>query len=231
MENKTKIKDSKKAKIIYIAVVSVLCISAIVIGLVAANSRKTPSVDPDVPGNDSGLNDDGGNSGNENEDDGNKDGNANVVPTFISPAVGTVQENHSIEVPVFSETLNEWRYHTGIDIATAENAEVYAAADGTVSRIYEDPLLGNCVEIKHSGDAVTIYCNLSSERPEGLTEGAAVKSGDLIGKVGDSAISEIAAEPHLHFEIKISGAYVDPLEHISEDSKSASLNFEDIYEG
>ena len=106
-----------------------------------------------------------------------------------------------------------------------------AAADGTVSEIVDDPFLGKTVKISHSGQGVTIYSNLAGELAEGIKVGAAVKCGQAIGCVGESAISEIADEPHLHFEMTVAGASVDPMDYISEESRAASLTEDTAYEG
>ena len=56
-----------------------------------------------------------------------------------------------------------------------------------------------------------------------MTVGTKLDSGAKIGCVGDSAISELADEPHLHFEVIVNEASVNPLDYISEDAKRVSL--------
>ena len=186
-------------------------------------------------GNDNGDGNLGGGSDNPgdvggNEDEGKNEGEEDKKPeklSFVSPVVGEVVKQHSLDMPVFSTTLNEWRVHTGIDISTEDGAEVFAAADGTVSRVYSDPLLGKSVEITHEGGIVSVYSNLSPT-DIAIAEGDTVKSGALIGKVGDSSLSELAEEPHLHFGVKVNGVSVNPLDYISEESKKASLGITEV---
>ncbi len=216
MEKKFKFSENPTvAKAVYGGIIALLCITAIVIGIVAANSRKTPTPTP----NDSTppVTDNGGEgNGNGGEDETKKD-----PVVFISPVIGTVMKPHSTTVPVYSETLEEWRIHTGIDISTAEGADVFAAAAGKVTNVYSAPLLGQTVEITHSDGSITRYSNLSKD---GLVKvDTDVKAGEKIGAVGDSAISEIADEAHLHFELLIEDAAADPLEYMSEDAKKVSL--------
>ena len=128
-------------------------------------------------------------------------------------------------MPVFSETLGEWRIHTGIDIATDEGAEVYAAADGEVTKVFSHPYFGKTVEITHNGGIVSVYSNLSADGVT-VSEGESIKAGTKLGVVGDTSLTELADEAHLHFEIKVSGVSVNPLDYISEDSKKASLGIE-----
>lgn len=215
MEKKFKFAEQPtKVKVLYAVAVAVLCITAIVIGIVSVASQKeevpennTPPVVDETPG--------GGGTGEETPEE--------PKPTvYVSPAVGAVTKNHSIDTPVFSTTLGEWRVHTGIDISAEEGADVRAVAGGTVTRVYNDPMHGKTVEISHAGDVVSVYSNLSNE---GVTvkEGDTVSSGAKIGVIGDTSLTELADESHLHFEIKLKGVSVNPLDYISEESRKASL--------
>ena len=220
MEKKIKFTDNPSlAKTIYGVVIAVLCITAIVIGIVAANQRQ----DDPLPGGDDTVNE-----GGSNETPGGSEGNGDVKPdepkklSFISPVSGRVMTGHDLTVPVFSVTLEEWRVHAGIDISCAEAASVFAAEDGVVSAVYNDPMLGATVEITHDGDIVTVYSNLASGENY-VKVGDTVMRGGRIGTVGDTSISELAEETHIHFGVRKSGVAVDPLTVISEESKEASL--------
>ena len=130
-------------------------------------------------------------------------------------------KSHSSTVPVFSNTLDEWRLHTGLDISTEDGAEVVAAEAGEITAVYNHPMLGATVEITHNDTHKTLYQNLNADSIT-LEVGAKVSSGDVIGAVGDSAIIELADEPHLHFELLVSGVSVNPLDYISEESKESA---------
>ena len=138
------------------------------------------------------------------------------LPSFILPTNGILSKSHDATLQVYSNTMKDYRVHLGVDIVTEENAPVYAAADGTVSKIWKDTLMGYSIAVKHSGDCYTVYKNLSEILPEGITEGASVRSGQLIGSVGESAMVELAEEPHLHFEMTVADLMVDPLEYFDE---------------
>ena len=151
-------------------------------------------------------------------------GSSNVssgLPSFVLPVSGTLTNKHDPELQVFSPTMQDYRVHLGVDIQSAENAPVYAAADGTVSKIWVDTLMGYCIAIKHSGNCVTVYKNLSATLPEGISEGVSVRSGQLIATVGNSAMVEVADEPHLHFEMTVADLAVNPLEYFNEESLKA----------
>ena len=218
-----KIKFSNKplvAKIVYASVIAILCITAIVVGIVSAASKTNDS--PTEPPINDGNNQNTPSTGDENKKPEDEDEEEKKL-CFVSPIVGTVVKEHSLEVPVYSTTLGEWRVHTGIDISAEDGAAVYASEDGTISAIYSDPMLGYTVEITHKNDIKTRYSNLAKESVETLKVGAEVKSGDKIGAIGDTSISELAEEPHLHFEVLLKNVKVNPMDYISEESKNASL--------
>ena len=125
--------------------------------------------------------------------------------------------------------MQDYRVHLGIDITTETGAPVYAAAEGTVAQIWEDALMGQCIAVKHNGDAYTIYKNLSTTLPEDIKEGTTVPTGKLIGYVGETAMIEMADEPHLHFEMTVGGLAQDPLDYFEEQAV-ATLAQDNNYE-
>ena len=227
MEKKIKFSDKNTvSKIVYLTVIAILCVSAIVIGIVASNSRKKPADTDTTPPVSDGTNDGNSNTddGTSNSGDENNGGNTEEKPTltYISPVTGTVYKSHSTTTPVFSNTLDEWRIHTGIDVSTEDGAKVVAVCDGEVTGVYNDPMLGQTVEITHSDTHKSYYSNLNKDTVA-CSVGATVKQGDVIGYVGDTTISELADEPHLHFEFKVNGESVNPLDYFTEESKLTSL--------
>ena len=225
MEKKVKFTDNPNfAKTVYGIVIATLCITAIIIGIVAANHRQQDEL-PSTPPADEGTADGEGQTPNDTPEDIGGESTEPKKLTLIAPVSGRVFEDHDLSTPVFSTTLEEWRVHCGIDISTNDNAPVFAAADGTVSAIYSHPLLGYSIEITHDEGVKTIYRNLATD--SGVVKvGDTVSLGDRIGTVGDTSISEIAEETHLHFEVTKNGNCIDPLSMITEESKEASLTFD-----
>lgn len=223
MEKKIKFTDNPSfAKTVYGVVIAVLCITAIVIGIVAANQRQDDELPGDGTVNNGGT-DDGTNNG--GEDDGGSGSTDTEEPkklSFIAPVSGRVITKHDLTVPVFSVTLEEWRVHAGVDISCAEGASVFAAEDGVVSAVYNDPMLGATVEITHDGEIKTVYSNLVADESY-VKVGDKVERGARIGTVGDTSVSELAEEPHLHFGVEKAGVATDPLSIISEEAKESSL--------
>lgn len=127
---------------------------------------------------------------------------------MILPVSGTVGTDFSLTVPVFSETMNDWRVHQGIDFLTEGEVEVYAVADGIVENVYTSELMGLTVEIRHADDTLSIYQSLSGDAK--VIEGQEVKQGDILGLTGVSADSECLEGNHLHFALLRDGIYLDP---------------------
>ena len=151
------------------------------------------------------------------------------LPSFVLPVKGSILKEHDSALQVYSLTMGDYRVHLGVDIVTEENAPVYAAADGKIEKIWEDVKMGYCMAVNHSGDCVTVYKNLGNTLPEGISEGVSVRAGQLIATVGNSAMVEIAEEPHLHFEMTVGGLSVDPLEYYDEKALEA-LSIDASYE-
>ena len=151
-------------------------------------------------------------------------------PTFELPVSGKLFKDHDATIQVYSATMGDYRVHLGIDIGTVAGAAVSAMADGVITQVWEDVSMGQCVAVKHDGECYTIYKNLSAELPSGTVVGAALKAGDVIGHVGESAMVEVAEEPHLHLEMTVNGLQVDPTDYLDEDAMATlgeDPNFED----
>jgi murein DD-endopeptidase MepM/ murein hydrolase activator NlpD len=222
MEKKFKFSDSSKtSKLVYGIVIAILCVSAVVIGIVAANNRRGNDV-IDPPSGDTGEAPDDGNTTPGPDDGNNQTPTPEVKLNFVSPVSGTVIKSHSATVPVFSTTLEEWRIHTGIDISCEEGAEIIASEAGKVSAVYYHPMKGKTVEISHGDTHKTMYSNLDEESVS-LVVGDEVEAGAVIGRIGDSSVSELAEEPHVHFELLVNGASVNPLDYLSSESKKEDL--------
>ena len=153
-------------------------------------------------------------AGNEGENEEQANGDLDTLPDFSLPVSGDIAIDFSDTVPVFSTTMNDYRTHLGVDISASLGTEVIAVADGVVTNVWDDPFMGTCVSIEHAGNAISIYKNLDPTVPEGIVIGASVQAGDTIGAVGESAMNELAEEPHLHYEMKINGKHIDPKEHL-----------------
>ena len=99
------------------------------------------------------------------------------------------------------------KLHTGVDWSDAVGTPIFAAGNGTV--IYADwkSGYGRHTEIQHANGYVTTYSHQSGFA-KGLRVGQQVRQGQVIGYLGSSGLS---TGPHLHYEVKINGSFVDPM--------------------
>lgn len=128
--------------------------------------------------------------------------------SFAYPVEGEILREYAMDELIFSETLDEWTVHQGLDIKADRTTVVKTAEAGTVVAIKNDPRYGLTVIIEHEDGFKTVYSNLLTT--EFIAEDENVEKGQSIGTVGNSAVFEIADEPHLHFEMIKNGEYVDP---------------------
>ena len=193
-------------KIFYVTMAVILAIITILI--IASSVARRNSAE--VPSSDSSSSDDSQTPPTSETD---------VLPEFSLPVNGEISIDFSDSVPVFSPTMEDWRTHLGVDVLSELGSEVMAVADGTVTNVWEDPFMGTCISIEHSGNAISVYKNLGKEVADGIIIGCSVKAGDVIGTVGETAMNEIAQEPHLHFELSVAGKVVDPKNHFKFPTK------------
>ena len=127
---------------------------------------------------------------------------------FIFPVEGEVIKEFAKDNLIYSETLEEWITHTGIDIKADRTTIVKSVADGTVKSIKNDPRYGLTVTIEHSDGYTSVYSSLLTA--EFVKEGEKVTQGQTIGTVGNSAVFEVAEDNHLHFELLKDGSNINP---------------------
>ena len=132
----------------------------------------------------------------------------NIELNFEKPVEGDNVRDFAVDSLIYSETLQEWTTHTGIDIKAEKTTVVKSAEAGTVKSIKNDPRYGLTIIIEHANGFQTVYSNLLTS--EFVVEGEKVEKGQSLGTVGNTAAFEIADEPHLHFEVIKDNVQVDP---------------------
>lgn len=132
---------------------------------------------------------------------------------MVRPLNGEILNEFSDGELVKSKTLNVWKTHDGVDIAGAQDEQVKSMTSGTVTKIFDDQMLGACVIVDHGGGLEAYYCNLSKDIP--VAEGQSVSAGTILGSVGSTAESEVIEESHLHFAVRKNGEWIDPIALIS----------------
>jgi murein DD-endopeptidase MepM/ murein hydrolase activator NlpD len=103
--------------------------------------------------------------------------------------------------------LQLWRAHKGIDYAAPAGTGVKASSDGIVEFASRDRGYGNVVVLRHEQKFTTLYGHLSGFA-RGISRGARVSQGQVIGYVGSTGL---ATGPHLHYEFRINDVHQDPL--------------------
>ena len=96
------------------------------------------------------------------------------------------------------------RRHSGVDLKTKPNDEIYAAFDGEVVASGPYYGYGNCIRIKHAYGLETLYSHQSKNM---VKKGDKVKAGQVIGLTGRTGR---ATTEHLHFEVSFGGKRLDP---------------------
>lgn len=209
-----KLKEVRVNRAVYLSAVVILLALAVVLAITAATNRSKKN-NATTPPEGTVTTDPIPSTTDKTPEDVQPTIKDEVIPELALPVSGKLIKNHSVDAQVFSQTMQDWRVHLGVDIATSANAAVCSVADGTVEKIWEDPMMGWCVAVKHSGECMTVYKNLAKDLAEGLAVGNNVQKGQLLGYVGDTAMIEIAEDPHLHMEMTVKGLQVDPLEYFS----------------
>lgn len=102
-----------------------------------------------------------------------------------------------------------YKLHTGVDIGAPMGAQFIAANDGIVVKAGYNVAYGNMVILDHGGGVQTLYAHGSQILVE---NGDIIKQGTPVLAVGSTGYS---TGPHAHFEVRINGEYVEPLDYIT----------------
>jgi septal ring factor EnvC (AmiA/AmiB activator) len=119
----------------------------------------------------------------------------------IWPVLGHITDSFGERLDPFS---GEGAFHTGVDVASDYGAPVHATADGMVTIAENHAGYGRLVVIDHGFGITTWYAHLSSFS---AIAGARVKRGEVVGYTG---ISGRSTGPHVHYEVRLNNAPVNP---------------------
>ncbi|MFJ8070464.1 peptidoglycan DD-metalloendopeptidase family protein [Peribacillus sp. NPDC096447] len=113
---------------------------------------------------------------------------------------------------------NRYEQNKGIDIAMEDGKsfDVKASLSGNVTKVQDDALLGNLVEVEHEDGVVTRYQSVKDIK---VAVGDKVKQGQAIATAGKSQINEEAGV-HVHFEIRKDNIALNPLDFVDKQASA-----------
>ncbi len=131
-------------------------------------------------------------------------GDLTSTPT-LWPVIGHLTGTFGERMDPFS---GEGAFHTGVDIAAQYGDSVRVSADGIVIQAGDRAGYGRLVVVDHGFGVTTWYGHLSSFN---VMVGEQIRRGDTIGNVG---VSGRSTGPHVHYEVRINGAPVNPMRYL-----------------
>jgi murein DD-endopeptidase MepM/ murein hydrolase activator NlpD len=131
------------------------------------------------------------------------------------PVVGHLTGTFGERMDPFS---GEGAFHTGVDISSQYGDSVRVSADGVVIEANERAGYGRLVVVDHGFGLTTYYGHLSSFH---VILGQQLRRGDTVGNVG---VSGRSTGPHVHYEVRINGAPVNPMRYLRHASVAISAS-------
>jgi murein DD-endopeptidase MepM/ murein hydrolase activator NlpD len=138
-----------------------------------------------------------------------------IIPIEAPETQGFGPTDFSLEPPITFNGVFYPHFHTGLDLAGPVDSPIHAAADGVVAlaTATQDGQghltgYGNYVVIAHPDGFFTLYGHLNTVA---VKEGQVVHQGEIIGQEGSTGAS---TGPHVHFEIRHNGSFLDPLPYL-----------------
>jgi len=131
----------------------------------------------------------------------------NIRKAFLRSPIEFSRVTSGFTTARFHPVLQQWRAHKGVDYGAPSGTGVRATADGVVDFAGKQGGYGNLVVLRHQTKYTTWYGHLSGFA-KGITKGARVAQGAVIGYVGATGL---ATGPHLHYEFRINDQHQDPL--------------------
>lgn len=142
---------------------------------------------------------------------------------YLNPVGGKILKFYTTEL-VYSQTMDDYRAHNGVDFLADIGDTVYAINKGTVVAIYDDVMLGKVVEIDHAHNVIARYCSVATALKVGDTVGIGQPVGTL-----ERIPCESLEESHVHLEIMHNGVSVDPIDLMSKNGTEGDVSDEDAF--
>jgi murein DD-endopeptidase MepM/ murein hydrolase activator NlpD len=130
-----------------------------------------------------------------------------IVKSMLKTPLKYVRVSSAFDRHRFHPILHTEKAHLGVDYAAPLGTPVWATTGGRVSFVGPRGGAGNAIILDHANGMSSTYMHLS-KFARGLAVGQSVRQKQVIGYVG---MTGLATGPHLHFSIRVNGAFVDPL--------------------
>lgn len=127
----------------------------------------------------------------------------------ISYLGNQIIRNYSEKEPSYSETLEVWEIHKGIDVESNENQEVKSLTSGTVLDVYNDDEYGMSIKIQSNKENVFVYSSLSKNVK--VNKGDKIEEGQCIGYAGNTSNVECLSGVHVHLEAYKNNIAINPM--------------------
>ncbi len=131
----------------------------------------------------------------------------NIRKAFLRSPLEFSRISSGFTAARFHPILQTWRAHTGVDFAAPIGARIKATADGVVEFAGVQGGYGNVVILRHPNKITTLYAHMAGFGP-GISKGARVQQGDIIGSVG---MTGLTTGPHVHYEFRVDNVHQDPM--------------------
>jgi murein DD-endopeptidase MepM/ murein hydrolase activator NlpD len=132
--------------------------------------------------------------------------------TMIWPVVGEVLMGFSGDMLVYNPTLEHFRTNTSLSIASDAGTRVRSSADGIVSSVGHNQILGHYIVIDNGNGWETTFSQLDEKIT--VRKGDFVKQGQTIGEIAAPSIFSIMLGDHLEFMVSYNGSPVDPKRYL-----------------
>lgn len=128
-----------------------------------------------------------------------------AIQPVVNPDLTLLTASFGLRIHPFFKTLQP---HNGVDYTVPEGSRVFATADGVVRDVLRsNSSSGLSIIISHGSEYETRYNHLDRAN---VVRGQTVRRGDIIGLTGNTGLS---LSPHLHYEVRHEGMYVDPIHY------------------
>ena len=130
---------------------------------------------------------------------------------LVWPIVGDVLINYSMDKTIYFPTLQQYKYNPAIVIAAAQGANISAAANGRVTSVDYDPVIGNMVVMDLGNGYELTYGQLENIT---VSEGSYVNVGDGIGTVAYPTKYYSLEGSNVYFKLTKDGEPVNPMSQL-----------------